>query len=216
MEKQGGHGRVRLAAILGISAVAAAAIGYGGFSAWQVTTENDGNAFAAGAIHHTNTVGSTTCNDSSVTPTTTCGVIYATAGGSYQRPGDSLTGTVTISIPASSTLSSSMTLGPAASSPYTNSPSSSTLCSSLLLQVTDGESGATTGNVYGGASGASLTAFTTAAAIKNSGGSATWASGDSDTFTFKVSYPNVTTGSGNSSAEMASTCTAKFLFTQAS
>jgi hypothetical protein len=31
-----------------------------------------------------------------------------------------------------------------------------------------------------------------------------------------VTYPNVTSGSGNSTAEMGSTCTAKFLFTQSS
>jgi hypothetical protein len=159
-------------------------------------------------------VGSTTCNDSSVTPATTCAVIYATSGGSYQKPGDNLQGAVSISIPSSSTLASTMTLGPAASSPYTNSPSSSTLCSTLLLQVTDGESGATTGNVYGGSNGASLSAFTTPVSIKTSGGSTSWSNGNSDTFTFKVTYPNVTSGSGNSTAEMGSTCTAKFLFTQ--
>jgi hypothetical protein len=209
-------GPIRLALILGAASVGTAAIGFGGFSAWQVTTENDGNAFTTGAVHHTNTVGSTTCNDSSVTPATTCAVIYATAGGSYQKPGDSIQGTVTISIPSSSTLPSTLTLGPAASSPYTNSPSSSTLCSTLLLQITDGESGAATGNVYGGSAGASLSSFTSAAAIKTSGGATSWSSGNSDTFTFKVTYPNVTSGSGNSTAEMGSTCTAKFLFTQSS
>jgi hypothetical protein len=208
----GRGGPLRLALVIGASAVAATAIGFGGFSAWQVTTENDGNAFTTGAVHHTNTVGSTTCNDSSVSPATTCAVIYATTGGSYQKPGDSIQGTVTISIPSSSTLPSTMTVGPAASSPYTNSPSSSTLCSTLLLQVTDGETGATTGNVYGGSGGASLSAFTSAVAIKNSAGSSSWASGDSDTFTFKVTYPSGST----STAEMGSTCTAKFLFTQSS
>ncbi len=205
-------GRTRLALVLAAGSIAAAGIGFGGLSAWQVTTENDGNAFSTGAIHHTNTVGSTTCNDSSVTPATTCAVIYATAGGTYQKPGDSIQGTVTISIPASSTLTSTMTVGPAASTPYTNSPGSSTLCSTLLLQVTDNESGATQGNVYGGSSGASLSAFTSAAAIKTSAGSSSWVSGDSDAYTFKVTYPS----SSSSTAEMGSTCTAKFLFTQSS
>jgi len=214
MQRQHGRGKLRLALVLGASTVAALGIGYGGFSAWQVTTENDGNAFTTGAVHHINTVGATVCDDSSVLPATVCGVIYSTASGAYQKPGDSLTGTVTINIPASSTLSSTMTLGPAAATPYTNNPVTSTLCGSLLLQVTDGEGGATAGNVYGGAAGASLSAFTTPVSIKTSGGSATWVIGNSDAFTFKVTYPNVVTG--NPAVEMGSTCTAKFLFTQSS
>ncbi|MFN2581660.1 MAG: hypothetical protein ABR498_02840 [Candidatus Dormibacteria bacterium] len=203
---------LRLALVLAGSCVAAAGVGFGGFSAWQVTTENDGNAFTIGAIHHTNTVGSATCNDSSVTPATTCAVIYSSASGAYAAPGDSLSGTVTINIPSSSTLSSTMTLGPAASNPYTNNPSSSSLCSNLQLTITDGESGATTGNVYGGASGASLASFTSPVSVKTSGTSSTWNSGNSDTFTFTVTYPAVS--GGNPISDMGSSCTAKFLFTQ--
>ena len=204
--------RLRLALVLGLSAIAAAGIGFGGFSAWQVTTENDGNTFANGAVHHTNTVGSTTCSDNSVTPATTCAVIFATPNGSYEAPGSSLSGTVTINIPSSNTFASTMTVGPAASTPYTNTPSSSTLCTSLQLQITDGESGATTGNVYGGSSGASLASFTSAVSIKTSAGSSSWNNGDHDTFTFTVTYPD--NPSGNNISEEGATCTAKFLFTQ--
>ena len=209
-----GRTRLRLALVFGLCTIAALGIGFGGFSAWQVTTENDGNTFSNGAVHHTNTVGSTTCNDSAVTPATTCAVIYATPNGTYEAPGSSLSGTVTINIPASSTFASTMTLGPAASSPYTNNPSSSTLCTSLQLEITDGESGAATGNVYGGASGASLSAFTSPVAIKTSGGSSSWVSGNSDTFTFTVTYPN--NPSGNNISEEGASCTAKFLFAQSS
>ena len=177
---------------------------------WAGTTALAGPDSEVGVIHHLNSVGSATCAGTGTAQATVCSVIFATRNGAAQRPGDTLTGEVTISIPQTNTLTSMMWLGP--SKPAIAVPASSTLCGSLLLQVSDGVPNTAPGDIFGGSEGAPLQDFAAPVSLETSGGTLDWRVGSAGTITFVVTYPDK--AAGNNPAEMGSTCVASYEFTQ--
>ncbi|MBV8194403.1 MAG: hypothetical protein JOY80_02630, partial [Candidatus Dormibacteraeota bacterium] len=117
-----------------------------------------------------------------------CGMIFAVNG---LKPGSSTTGTLTIT--NTGTLASTFSLAQPSSATPTASSSEAghtTLCTDLSLTITDNESGATTGNVYGGSSGLTLVMGSTTAALKSSAGATSWPNNASGVYTFTVTLPS--------------------------
>src|SRR5215469_8638713 len=83
----------RLFLILGLSVMATAAVSFGGLALWTVTTQNNGNSFATGSIHHQNdahlngALAPVTCTDQSTPAATACGAIFQIANAG---PGSSI------------------------------------------------------------------------------------------------------------------------------
>jgi hypothetical protein len=181
-----------LVALIGGTIAAACLIGFGGLAAWTVTTQNAGNAFAAGSVHHTNLaklngagVG-TSCTDQAGV----CGVIFTLANA---KPGSSVSGTVQITNNAGS-LPSTFSLS--------LSSSSGALCASLNASITDNET--TPQNFYNG----TLSAMG-AQSLKSSAGNASWPASDTGTYTFTITLP-----ASSANTDMGQTCTAAYTWTQ--
>ncbi len=203
-EEQKKRRGLRLFFILGATILGTGAIGFGGLALWTVTTQNNGNQFATGSVHHSNTArlngagAPIACTD--VTSPGPCGVIYTIANAG---PGDSITGNVTLV--NTGTRNSTFTLGPGTgANAQTASPAGSNLCNDLNLTIVDNNPIPVT--VYNG----SLSAFSTTANLGQAAGSNTWAPGDQNRFTFTVTLP---IGTSNVT-DMSAACTGGFLWSQ--
>jgi hypothetical protein len=200
METRKSKRSLRLALVLGAAVAGTALVGWGGLAAWQAYTQNSGNAFAVGTLTHTNQVGAgVACNStlSAVSPGA-CSVIVSGPALTSEFTGTSGTVTITNTGSLSSTFSMSM---PAA-------PSNTELCKDLTLTVKDAESPAVT--VY---PQAALTAQMAPTALNNQAGASTWATNDSNTFTFSIGTTN---GFANDDGVLGAGCSFTILFTQAS
>lgn len=196
---------------MALLAIAAVGVGFGGMSAWQVTTQNNGNTVSTGSVHHSNTTtldaggnsATTTCLDSGSASPGTCGMIFKI---SALKPGGSSSNTLTLT--NTGTLASSFVLTEP-STPVTSSPESghTTLCASLTLVITDNESMPATlySNPIVMGQGGSPTSVT----LKASNGNTSWAQSNSGIFTFAITLPT-----SSVYTDSDSTCTAAMLITQ--
>ncbi len=190
---------IRVALLVLGTALASAAIGFGGLAAWSVTTQNNGSSFAAGSVHHTNSASLNgvgplvTCSDT--TSPASCGIIFSKANA---KPGDTISGTVKII--NTGNLQSTFTVA-LASAPVA-SPGGNTICTDLTLKIVDNEAGPVT--VYN----AALSALPTTS-IRQSAGSINWATSDTGTYTFTLTFAG-----SPALTSMGGTCTAAVLFTQ--
>jgi hypothetical protein len=200
MEQKKNRRSLRMALVLGAAVGGAALVGFGGLAAWQAYTQNAGNAFAVGTLSHTNQVGLGAVCNSTITAGApgACSVIVSGPSLTSDFAGTSGTVTITNTGSLSSTFQISMP----------DAPAGGALCSDLTLAVKDGEPSPAT--VY---SAATLTAPLSPVSLDSSAGSATWAHGDSDTFTFTV---DPTSGYATDSTVLGTTCSFTVLFTQAS
>jgi hypothetical protein len=200
METRKSKRSLRLALVLGAAVAGTALVGWGGLAAWQAYTQNSGNAFAVGTLSHTNQVGiNTACNSTlSSTSPGACDVIVSGPALTSEFSGTSGTVTIVNTGSLSSTFSMSM---PAA-------PANNELCKDLALTVTDNEASPVT--VY---PQTALTAQMGPTALKNSGGASTWATNDTNTFTFAIAPVN---GFASDDGVLGTSCSFTILFDQAS
>ncbi|MGP8161069.1 MAG: hypothetical protein ACLQGJ_07590 [Candidatus Dormibacteria bacterium] len=201
MEERKSKRSVRLALVLGAAVAGTALVGWGGLAAWQAYTQNSGNAFSVGTLSHTNVANGSdvTCQSttsSAKAATTPCQLIVTAniATSTWQGA----TGTVTIA--NTGTIASTFQL----SSPTGDAPTGG-LCAYLSLTVT----GLDSANAY--LSQSSIGSIS-ATALNNSAGNASWAQGDSNTFTFSVAPAN---GFADTDSVLGQTCSFDVLFTQA-
>ncbi|MFN2581659.1 MAG: hypothetical protein ABR498_02835 [Candidatus Dormibacteria bacterium] len=187
--------------------IALAGVAFGAFAAWSVTTENNSNTVSTGSVHHSNAtqyttggaLGNTTCTDT--TSPASCGMIVTMSG---MKPGDTKTGTLTIS--NTGTLASSFVMSQPSNATPTASSSESghtTLCSNLTLQIVDNEG--TPATLYN----SGLVMGATTVTLKSSTGATSWASSASGVFTFTLTLP-----SSSPYTDENATCTSTFLVTQ--
>jgi hypothetical protein len=191
---------------------ATGAIGFGGLAAWQVTSQNSGNAVSTGSVHHSNSTqfdssgnsASTTCFDSGSATPGTCGMVFKVTG---LRPGQS-SATSTLTLTNTGTLASAFALTEP-STPATTSPESghTTLCTNLSMTITDNESPTQTlySNPITMGQGGSPTAVT----LKASSGHTSWSQNESGVFTFTISL-----SSTSPYTDSDATCTASLLVTE--
>ncbi|MGD0448004.1 MAG: hypothetical protein ABSB36_05225 [Candidatus Dormibacteria bacterium] len=205
MENRKSKRSVRLALVLGAAVAGTALVGWGGLAAWQAYTQNTGSTFAVGTLTHTNQVaGSTTVCNSTVSATSpgACQIIVGGPIGSPDQLTSSFAGTSgAVTITNTGSLSSNFTMSMQA-------PAASELCADLTLTVTDNETSPAT--VYPLASLASAMAPVT---LKNSSGATSWATNDSNKFTFAIAP------SGNFATDdgvLGTSCSFTILFDQAS
>lgn len=162
-------------------------IGWGGVAAWQAVTENSNNSAAAGSVHHQNTVVGTGSGGASVSCTdqTSPGSCSAIFSITEMLPGHIYTGgTVSIT-----------NIGQDAQSHFALSVTSAgagALCPAVQIGIVDAET--SPANVYGSAaSPALLSGMTGSYSLKTAGSSpvnansSTWATSDTDTYTFYLS-----------------------------
>jgi hypothetical protein len=202
---------VRLAGAATLLALAATGVGFGGLSAWQVTSQNTGTV-ATGSVHHSNTTQydasgnsvNTTCLDSGSASPGTCGMVFKIAA---LRPAQTVTGG-TLTIVNTGTLAAGFVLTEL-SAPTTSSSDSghTTLCSNLTVVITDNES--TPATLYSNplvfGQGGSPNSVT----LKSSTGATSWAASASGVFTFAI-----TLSSSSPYTDSNSTCTATMLVTE--
>ncbi len=197
--------KVRAGMVLVLVLAGTALIGWGGLAAWQAVTQNNGSTAITDGVHMQNVATptggtSTTCTDQ--TSPSGCGVIF-TVSNITPGYGPAAVGTVAITNTGSEQATFDVSLKSAAvtgADSFWNASTDTTLCSDLQLTVTDSETSPVT--VYTG----SLSAMSaTGIAVKDSGGSAIWPSGATNTFTFTLSLP---TSSPNTDED--STCTADY------
>ena len=152
-----------------------------------------------GTVHHWNTATVSggqpvTCSDQA----NACGAIFAVNNG---RPGVLYGGnTVTITAtPDAGNSTFSLRVGSAITS-----PPSSTLCSDLMVHITDGENPAQ--QLYSG----TVTGMAQLA-VPSNGGNPNWSPGSANTFSFTLSLP-----ADSPNADMGADCTVAYTWTQSS
>jgi hypothetical protein len=199
MENRKSKRSLRLALVLGAAVAGTALVGWGGLAAWQAYTQNSGNAFAVGSLSHTNVAnGGVTCdstNSSATAASTPCSVIVS--GSSLTSAWTGSTGTVVIT--DTGALPSTF----AVSTPAGDNPSGS-LCADLSLTVTGADS------VTPYVDQTSIGPLS-ATALRTSAGSASWAEGNSNTFTFAVAPDG---GFATNNSVPGESCSFDILFTQ--